>query len=181
MENIEAIKNITTRSSVRSYLDEPIAKEKIITLIKAGMAAPSAGDKRPWHFIAVTDKEQLSALSKASPYVSFAAKAPLAIVVCGDMTKTFKGDDKEMWIQDTSAASENILLAAHALGLGGVWAGVYPIKERVEAVSKVLDLPENIIPLNILVIGYPKSTGHIKDKWSEDNVSWNKYKGGCDE
>lgn len=175
MDNTEALNNIMTRSSVRSYLDRPVEKEKIVTLLKAGMAAPSAGDKRPWHFVAVTDKKQLVALSKASPYVGFAAKAPLAIVVCGDMTRTFKGDDKDMWIQDTSAASENILLAAHAIGLGGVWAGVYPIKDRIDAVTKVLDLPESIIPLNILVLGYPKSSGHVKDKWNEGNVSWNKY------
>lgn len=175
MENMEALNNIMTRSSVRSYLDRPVEKEKIVTLLKAGMAAPSAGDKWPWHFVAVTDKNQLVALSKASPYVSFAAKAPLVIVVCGDMTKTFKGDDKDMWIQDTSAASENILLAAHAIGLGGVWAGVYPIKDRVEAVSKVLELPEHIIPLNILVIGYPKSDGHVKNKWNEADVSWERF------
>lgn len=177
MEKNEAIENIMTRSSVRSYLDKPVEKEKIITLLKAGMAAPSAGDKRPWHFVVIIDKEQLTAITKTTPYVSFAAKAPLAIVVCGNTDKAFCGDDRDMWIQDTSAASENILLAAHALGLGGVWAGVYPVKDRVEAVSRVLELPDNIIPLNILVIGYPKSAGHVKDKWNEDNVSWEKFMG----
>ena len=104
-----------------------------------------------------------------------AAKAPLAIVVCGDMTKALDGDARDFWIQDCSAASENILLAATGMGLGAVWTGAYPAKERYTAVSEVLGLPESLIPLNTIVIGYPDTEAPPKDKWTEENISYNMY------
>ena len=106
-----------------------------------------------------------------------AAKAPLAIVVCGDMKKTLEGGGRAFWIQDCSAATENILLAAHALGLGAVWTGTYPNDERVAAVADVLKLPETIIPLCTIVIGYPSEQPQPKDKWNPENVSYNEYGG----
>ena len=118
MQNNSVIENIMTRASVRSYQEKAVEKDKIVTLLKAGMAAPSAADKRPWHFVVVTDRKLLDGLAKANPNAAFAKKAPLAIVVCGDMSKTLQGGGKDFWIQDVSAASENILLAAHALGSG---------------------------------------------------------------
>ena len=130
MQNNSVIENIMTRASVRSYQEKAVEKDKIVTLLKAGMAAPSAADKRPWHFVVVTDRKLLDGLAKANPNAAFAKKAPLAIVVCGDMSKTLQGGGKDFWIQDVSAASENILLAAHALGLGAVWTGTYPSPER---------------------------------------------------
>ncbi len=170
------IDNILNRSSIRSYQDKEVESEKIETLLRAAMAAPSAADKRPWHFVVVTDKRQLEGLASANPYAGFAKRAPLAIVACGDMEKALPGNEQLFWIQDVSAAIENILLAASALGLGAVWTAVYPIPERCEVVSKVLILPKNIIPLATIVIGYPKSTErHIKDKWDESNVSWQRY------
>ena len=167
--------NIATRVSVRSYLDKPVEEGKIEQLLRAGMAAPSAMNKQPWHFVVVTDKQQLAALAKANPYAGMAAKAPLAIVVCGDMNKALTGNAREFWVQDCSAATENILLAANAMGLGAVWTGTYPSEERVKAVSKVLQLPKKLIPLNIIVIGYPDGTNTPKDKWKPANVSYNFY------
>lgn len=167
--------NIATRVSVRSYLDKPVEETKIEQLLRAGMAAPSAMNKQPWHFVVVTDKQQLAALAKANPYAGMAAKAPLAIVVCGDMSKALTGNAREFWVQDCSAASENILLAANAMGLGAVWTGTYPSEERVKAVSKVLQLPKKLIPLNTIVIGYPDGTNTPKDKWKPTNVSYNFY------
>ena len=174
MQNNSTIENIMTRASVRSYRDKVVEKDKIVTLLKAGMAAPSAADKRPWHFVVVTDRELLDGLAQANPNAGFAKKAPLAIVVCGDMTKTLQGGGKDFWIQDVSAASENILLAAHAMGLGAVWTGTYPSPDRCKAVAEVLGLPENLVPFNTIVIGYPASQVTPKDKWDERNVTYNK-------
>ena len=167
-------KNILTRASVRTYLDKPIDSTKIGRLLRAGMAAPSSADKRPWHFVVVTDRKLLDGLAKANPNAGFAKKAPLAIVVCGDMTKTLQGGGKDFWIQDVSAASENILLTAHAMGLGAVWTGTYPAPDRCKAVTEVLGLPEYLVPFNTIVIGYPASQVKPKDKWDERNVTYNK-------
>ena len=166
--------NILTRASVRTYLDKPVDSAKIERLLRAGMAAPSAADKRPWHFVVVTDRELLDGLAKANPNAGFAKKAPLAIVVCGDMNKTLQGGGKDFWIQDVSAASENILLAAHAMGLGAVWTGTYPAPDRCKAVAEVLGLPKYLVPFNTIVIGYPASQVKPKDKWDERNVTYNK-------
>ncbi|WP_297946644.1 nitroreductase family protein [uncultured Porphyromonas sp.] len=169
------LNNILERTSVRSYLDKSIEDDKIEKLLRAGMAAPTAVNKQPWHFVVVTDKSLLQKLAKANPYAEMVARAPLAIVVCGDMTKALDGNAREFWVQDCSAASENILLAATGLGLGSVWTGTYPSEERCAAVSEVLGLPETLIPLNTIVIGYPDGEVTPKDKWQESNISYNMY------
>lgn len=169
------LNTILKRTSIRSYENKPVEKEKIKKLLRAGMAAPTAMSKQPWHFVVVTDKGQLQKLSEANPYAAMAAKAPLAIVVCGDMNKAAEGEARECWIQDCSAASENILLAATGMGLGAVWTGTYPSKERCADVAKVLGLPESLIPLNTIVIGYPDADVSPKDKWNTENISYNTY------
>jgi nitroreductase/flavin reductase (DIM6/NTAB) family NADH-FMN oxidoreductase RutF len=176
MEDI-IIDNILARTSIRSYQDRPVEQDKIEKLLRAGMAAPSAVDKRPWHFVVVTDKDVLNGLAEANPNAGMAARAPLAIVVCGDMQKALQGDAQAYWMQDASAATENILLAAHALGLGAVWTGTYPIKDRVKATSEALALPEHIVPLCTIVIGYPAGENKPKDKWNPENISYNVYGG----
>ncbi len=169
------LSNIMTRNSVRSYLDKPIEQDKVEKLLRAGMASPSAGNKQPWAFVVVNNKETLTKLGNALPYAKMTSDAPLAIVVCGDLSKGFEGIASEYWIQDCSAVSENILLAAHALGLGAVWTGVHPIKERVEFVSKELELPDHIVPLNVIPIGYPSGDTPVKDKWNPSSVRYNKW------
>lgn len=178
-ENMEnpVIKNIMTRTSVRQYKNQPVEKDKIETLLRAGMAAPSAVNKQPWHFVVVTDAKQLEAIADANPNAGMCEGAPLAIVVCGDISKALEGGGRDFWIQDASAASENILLAANGIGLGGVWTGTYPNPDRVKAISQVLKLSAHIIPLNTLVIGYPDGTPTPKDKWKPENVSYNTYGG----
>ncbi|MBQ1883334.1 MAG: nitroreductase family protein, partial [Bacteroidales bacterium] len=174
-ENI-ILENIATRTSVREYKDEPVEEAKVEKLLRAAMAAPTAMNKQPWHFVVVNDKDQLKALSETSPYAGMLAKAPLAIVVCGDMLKAIEGGGRDFWIQDASAATENLLLAANAMGLGAVWTGVYPSKDRCDAIAKVLELPSNIIPLNVVVLGYPTSNKPApKDKWKPANISYNRY------
>lgn len=167
--------NIATRTSIRAYTEAPVEQAKIEKMLKAAMAAPTAMNKQPWHFVVVTDKDQLKALSEISPYSGMVAKAPLAIAVCGDMLKAMDGGGRDFWIQDVSAATQNLLLAAHAMELGAVWTGVYPDLDRCKSIAEVLSLPENIIPLNVVVIGYPAQNPTPKDKWKPANVSYNRY------
>ena len=169
------LENIATRVSVRAYLDKAVEDVKIEKLLRAGMAAPSAVNKQPWHFVVVTDKQQLEALAEANPNAGMAAHAPLAIVVCGDLDRALEGIASEYWVQDCSAVTQNILLAANAMDLGAVWTGTYPIKERCDAVSKILQLPENVLPLNTIVIGYPERDNQPKDKWDPNKISYNIY------
>jgi nitroreductase len=171
----EALTNIYTRSSVRSYLDKPVEDEKVEQMLRAAMSAPTAVNKQPWAFIVLKDRAVLNLLSDSLPHAQMLTKAPLAIVVCGDLSKALDGDASAYWIQDASAATENLLLAAHAIGLGAVWTGVYPIMDRVLAVQKILNLPDNIIPLNVIPIGYPDGPANIKDKWVPANIHYNKW------
>lgn len=169
-----SIENIMTRSSVRTYTAELVDSADVITLLKAGMAAPTAMNRQPWVFVVITDAARRAAMAGELPYCKMAATAPLLIAVCGDKAK-FIEDAPEYWVQDCSAATENILLAAHALGLGAVWTGVYPVQDRVEMVSKALGLPEGIIPLNIICIGHPDSDNPAKDKWDPAKVHYNMF------
>lgn len=169
------IDNIMTRASVRAYQNKKVEDTKIDTLLKVAMASPTAGDKRPWRFVVVTDKKQIEAIADVQPYAKFAKEAPLIIVTCGDMRLTFDGAGRELWVQDLSAASENILLAAHAIGLGAVWTGCYPDKDQCKKLQKVLELPDEVIPLNAIIIGYPKHVVKPKDKWDETRVSYDAY------
>ena len=171
----DVIKNIMTRTSIRKYTDQPIKKADIETLLRAGMAAPTAVNKQPWHFVAVTDKAKLKELSGGRG--GMLEQCALAIVVCGNMEKAMPGKAREYWVQDCSAATENILLAAHALGLGAVWTGGYPMEDRMATISKALKLPETIIPLCTIVIGYPAESPTPKDKWKPENVSYNEFGG----
>ena len=175
MEEI-VLDNILARTSIRSYQDRPVEQDKIEKLLRAGMAAPSAVDKRPWHFIVVTDKQVLNGLAQANPNAGMAARAPLAIVVCGDKTKALTRVP-DYWVQDASAATQNILLAAQGMGLGAVWTGTYPVTDRVEKVAAALNLPEHIVPFCTIIIGYPEKYQAPKDKWDEGNISYNTYGG----
>lgn len=165
--------NIATRTSVRDYEARPVEKEKIEKMLRAAMAAPTAMNKQPWHFVVVDQRNVLDALAGANPYAKMLKKAPLAIVVCVNTDKMIEGGGRDFWIQDASAATENLLLAAHAMGLGAVWTGAYPSEERCISISKVLSLSDNLIPLNMIVVGYPAEHPQPKQKFKEENVSYN--------
>ena len=171
-----AIENIMTRTSIRQYKDQPVEQEKIDIMLKAAMAAPSAVNLQPWHFIVITDKQTIGLLSGQEP-----TNAPLLIAVCGDTDKTTMPDGKmklpDFWVEDVSAATENLLLAAHALGLGAVWTGVYPAMERVAEVANVLNCPKNIVPVAVVRVGYPDEAPEPKNKFKEENISYNKFGG----
>ena len=156
--------NIATRTSIRDYEARPVEQAKVDKMLRAAMSAPTAMNKQPWHFVVVSQRSVLDALSGANPYAK--------IVVCGDTEKMIEGGGRDFWIQDASAATENLLLAAHAMGLGAVWTGAYPSEERSNSIKKVLSLPDNLIPLNMVVIGYPAEHPQPKDKFKEANISY---------
>ncbi len=169
------LNNIFTRSSVRSYTNQEVESWKLELLLKAGMASPTAGNKQPWAFIVVNSKELLQNIADTLEYGKMVAGAPLAIVVCGDTSKVGEGKRGEYWIQDCSAVTENILLAAHGMDLGAVWVSLYPMDDRVGAVKEMLALPENIIPFNVIPVGYPKGEATVKQKWNPDIVKYNNW------
>lgn len=172
----EIINNILTRTSVREYnASRPIPDQVIDEILHAAMAAPSGVNRQPWAFVAIDDPEILNALAAALPYAKMAAKATFAIVVCGDSKRFLDGDDATLWVQDLSAASENILLAAHANGLGSVWTSVYPHPDRQDAVSRILALPPEIIPFNVIPMGYPGRPHTSHDKWDPTRIHRNKW------
>ena len=171
-----AIENIITRTSIRNYKDQPVEQEKIDIMLKAAMASPTAMNMQPWHFIVIDDKNTIDMLSGRQP-----TNAPLLIAVCGDTDKTTMPDGKsklpDFWVQDVSAATENLLLAAHAVGLGAVWTAAYPNMERCAEIANVLNATNNIIPLAIVRVGYPDEAPAPKDKFKEENISYNKFGG----
>lgn len=168
-ETLEVIHN---RKSVRHFTDQPVSKEQIETLLRAGMAAPSAVNRQPWVFYVVTKREILDTLSQQLPYAKMLAQAQAAIVVCGDMEKAGNLIDKGYWVHDCAAATENILLAAESIGLGAVWTASYPYDDRTKVVIKALNLPEKHIPLNVIPIGYPTGEDVPKNKWKPENIIW---------
>jgi nitroreductase len=169
---MEAFEAIHGRRSIRSYTDEPVSDEHVEALLKAAMAAPSAGNQQPWRFIVCREKEQLGRLSEATPYARMLAQAPLGIVVAGD-TRAEKHPG--YWVQDCSAAIQNLLLGVHALGLGAVWIGVHPIAERSAAVSEICGVPEGIVPLGMIAIGHPAETKPPSERFRGDFVSYERW------
>ncbi len=158
---------IHTRRSIRKYLDKPVPAEMIETVIRAGMAAPSAGNQQPWHFIVITDRAKLDAIPDFHPHSAMVRQTPVAILVCGDP------DGKKypaFWDQDASAATQNMLLAARDLGLGTVWVGVFPDSGRMDGFRKLLTIPEHIIPFALIPMGWPDATFEAKDRFRPELI-----------
>lgn len=170
------LENIMTRTSVRSYTSQKVENDKIEKMLKAAMAAPTAVNRQPWEFVVVTEREILDAIPPIIKGAHMASKAQLAIVVCGVPSKSVAPPLSDFWIQDCSAATENLLLAAHGMGLGAVWCGAFPdSNNRIAKLRELLSLPETVVPLNVVVIGYPNSEPKIKDKWAPEKVHYNRY------
>lgn len=175
-ENSEkAMENILNRKSVRKYTKEEVKKEQLEMLVRAGMAAPSARNSQPWLFFVIDDRTILDNLAKQLPNAKMLLSAKAAIVVCGNLQKALEGDGREFWVQDCSAATQNILLAAESMGLGAVWTGAYPRKETVNIIKVELGLPEHIVPLNVIPIGWQTGEEKPKQKYTEENIRWNKW------
>lgn len=174
-EENEAYLNIIRRVSVRRYTGRKVSEEEVSAILHAAMSAPSAVNRQPWEFIVVDDPKLLFKLADALPYAKMAAEAPLAIVACGNGLRFLEGEDSCLWEQDLSAASENILLAAHAIGLGGVWTCLYPHEERIAPVRKILNLSDELVPFNLIPIGCPEREHAPMDKWHPERVHQNGF------
>jgi nitroreductase len=166
------VNSIFKRRSIRKYLDSDVSDEMVEEIIKAGMAAPSAGDERPWHFIVVRNKSTMLEFPKFHQYAQMLKNAPVAIVVCGDLNRqAYEG----FWIQDCSAAIQNMLLQVTEMGLGSVWVGIYPDKKRVEKTKELLDLPENIVPVAVLPIGAPGEIKPVTNRYDKRMIHLEKW------
>lgn len=165
---MDALEALFTRRSIRRYTDEPVSDDDLETILEAGMNAPSANNRQPWHFVVVDDREKLNAIMDIHPYSRMLAEAPVAILVCGD-TEVSSG----YWQQDCAAATENILLAARALGLGTCWLGVTPNEQRAPAIADLFGLPENMQPLNVIALGHPAEEKGRVDRYSDEKVHKN--------
>lgn len=166
------MKAILDRKSVRKYKDISVSDEIVEDLLRAGMQAPSAGNEQPWEFIVLRDKEIMKKITEVHPYSRMLLNCDVAIVVCGDLTKeVFKG----YWVQDCSAATENILLAAEDMGLGAVWLGVYPMEERVSDLKELLNLPESVIPLSIIPVGYPDEKRGAVNRFNKERIHYDRW------
>ncbi len=165
-----AVECIMTRASVRHYTGGIVSRDDLLTMLKAGMAAPSAVNVQPWSFIVVTERATLDKLSAALPYAQMLDKAGAAIIVCGLPTKDAEVAPR-FWLIDCAAASENILLAAHALGYGALWTAVYPDEVKIGAVRSILHIPTEVIPVNVIPVGVPvPGADPVKDKFDTGNI-----------
>jgi nitroreductase len=167
---MDAIVSILSRRSIRKYKKKQISKELIKNLLEAAMSAPSAGNEQPWHFIVITDTQILGEIPTFHNHAEMLKDASLAILVCCDKNLQ---KHKEMWIQDCSAATENILIAVQAKELGAVWLGVYPRTERVNGLKKLLNIPEYIIPFSLVSIGYPAEQKPKANRYNESRIHYN--------
>jgi nitroreductase len=167
---MDTTESIMTRRSVRRFENKTVPDDILKQLLQAAMQAPSAGNQQPWDFIVITDKTILSEIPKINPNASMARTAPLSILVTADLSRE---KHPGYWVIDCSAAIQNMLLAAHSLGLGAVWTGVYPISERVDGFKKLFSLPENIIPHSLIVIGYPLDSPKPVDRFNQTLIHSN--------
>jgi nitroreductase len=168
----ETLKIIHQRKSVRNFSGEAVTKDSLLTLVKAGMAAPSAVNCQPWEFVVVTERKILDQLADGLPYAKMLYKAGAAIIVCGDPSKAH-GNMTEYAVIDSTLASENILLAAEAIGLGAIWTAAYPYEERINVVREAVHVPESVIPLNVIPIGHPTGEDKPKEKYDSAKIHWN--------
>lgn len=169
MDTLDAI---LTRRSIRKYTDKQVTDDDIRTLLTAAMAAPSAGNQQPWQFVVVRDRALLAEIPRIHPHASMAAKAPVGILVCGDTrVEKYPG----YWVIDCAAAVQNLLLEAHAMGLGAVWTGIHPVAERVDAFAKLFAAPTGVIPHSFIPIGHPAENKGREDRYRPERVHQDRF------
>lgn len=164
----ESLRLLHSRRSIRNYTDQPVSAEQVEAILRAAMAAPSASNKQPWHFVAVQERSTLDQLAEVHQYAKMLKAATLCVVVCGDVSNRF-------WEQDCAAATQNILLAATGLGLGSVWLGIHPNPEPTNKVVQLLNIPETHLPLCLISIGHPAEHKDPADRFDPGKVHWEKW------
>ncbi len=169
---MEALEAILTRRSIRKYTPRNVQEALVKVLLEAGMSAPSTSNLQPWHFVVINDHRLLCEIPKFHPYSEMLKKAPLAILVCGDLSVQ---KQEGYVIQDCSAATQNILLAAHAKKLGAVWLGIYPKEARVAGIRKLFGLPGHILPVSLIAIGFPAEHKEKENRFKASRVHTNRW------
>jgi nitroreductase len=164
---------IFSRRSIRNYQERRLERETLVQLLRAAMAAPTAANAQPWEFVVVDEPETIDPLKAVLPFGKY--NPPAAIVVCGNPDIANNSAGKLYWVQDCSAAIENMLIAAAGMGLGTVWIGVYPLESRVKSVRKVLNMPENVTPLGVVYVGYPAEQKEARTQYNAHRVYWQVY------
>jgi len=169
---MELYHGLLSRRSIRNFTGEPVTDRQMEQVVRAGMYAPSARNTQPWHFIVVNDKDKCIQFSEFHPYAKMLPQADKAILVCGDTTLE---NASGYWMVDCANATQNMLLAAHALGLGAVWLGIYPRNERMEATSQLFQLPGTIRPLALVALGVPAHSPEIPDRYRPERIHYNMW------
>ena len=167
------MKEIMLRRSVRKFKNEPVSDQMLEKLLRAAMRAPSAGNEQPWEFVVIRDREQLDQMLATNRYYGPLQSAPCAIVVCGNKQRQVYPAD--FWPQDCAAATQNLLIEAQHLGLGAVWQAAFPDPKRVGRVSAQLELPEHVLPLNVIAVGYPEEIPEPMDTYQPDRIHYEKW------
>lgn len=166
-DQMDVLDAIRTRRSIRQFLDKPVPQDLLQQVLSSAMYAPSACNQQPWQFVVIDNRELLREIPQLNSHAAMAAEAPVAILVCGDSSlETIPG----YWVIDCSAAVQNLLLAAHALGLGAVWTGVYPQQKRVDGFRRLLGLPQNVTPHSLVPLGYPAEQPPQKARYRAERV-----------
>ena len=165
---------ILSRRSIRKYTAQPVDDEIIEKLLRAAFAAPSAHNEQPWHFVVIRDRTMLDEIPNIHPYAKMLKEAPAALAVCADH-KLEKDAEAGYWVQDCAAATQNILLAAHGLGLGACWLGIHPRMQRKDAISKLLNLPENVSPFCLIALGYPAEQKEPSERFQPERMHQNQW------
>ena len=169
---MDALEAIMSRRSIRNYTGEPVTDEQIETILRAAMAAPSAGNQEPWRFIVLKDRAVLEAAAGTTPYGKMLREAAFGLVIAAD-TRDLKHE--VMWQQDCSAATQNALVAINALGLGAVWLGFWPKMERVTPLKEALGMPEGIEPMAVLAVGHPAEEKPPAERYDAEKVRWDRW------
>jgi nitroreductase len=163
---MDAMQAILTRRSIRRHTAEPVSGDAVTELLKAAMSAPTAGNE-PWHFVVIRDRSRLETFTGFHPHAEMLKTAAVAILVCGDPDA---GRLAGRWILDCAAATENMLIAANAMGLGACWVGIYPVKERMAALRDLLGVPENLVPLSMVSLGHPAEEKPPPDRFRPERI-----------
>jgi len=169
---MDVIDAVMSRRSIRRYTKEQVPDDIVGQLLQAAMSAPSAGNEQPWQFVVVRQRAILDAIPSIHPYSMMLKEAALGIAVCGDLKREVH---KGFWVQDCSAATQNMLIAAHGLGLGAVWLGFYPMEDRVAGLKRLLSLPEHVVPLCMVSMGWPAEQKAATVRYLEERVHYDKW------
>lgn len=168
---MKAMEAILSRRSIRKYTSQRVSDELVTELLKAAMSAPTAASQ-PYHFVVIRDRNILNAVTGFHPHAHMLEQASVAIVVVGDPTiETLK----ERWVLDCAAATENILIAANALGLGGCWVGIYPVEDRIRSLRELLNMPDHVVPLSMVSVGYPAERKQPPDRFRQDKIHYESW------